>query len=64
MDPYHKVSFNNLKFKVHTVPLRKKGQLRIAPDLKSGIAEIRIWYKDTLTDVYQVKNDDLNLVKF
>ena len=64
MDPCHKVSFNNLKFKVHKAPLRKEVQLRIAPDLNTGMAEIRIWYKDILTDVYQVKNDDLNLVKF
>ena len=64
VDPYHKVSFNNLNFKVHTAPLRKEIQLRIAPDLKTGMAEVRIWYKDILTDVYQVKNSDLNLVKF
>jgi hypothetical protein len=64
VDPYHKVSFNNLNFKVHTAPLRKEVQLRIAPDLKTGMAEVRIWYKDILTDVYQLKNSDLNLVKF
>jgi len=64
VDPYHKVSFNNLKFRVHKAPLRKEVELRIAPNLKTGIAEVRIWYKDTLTDVYQVKNSDLNLVKF
>jgi len=64
VDPYHKVSFNNLKFRVHEAPLRKEVELRIAPNLKTGIAEVRIWYKDTLTDVYQVKNSDLNLVRF
>jgi len=64
VDPYHKVSFNNLKFRVHKAPLRKEVELRIAPNLKTGIAEVRIWYEDTLTDVYQVKNDDLNLVHF
>jgi len=64
VDPYHKISFNNLKFRVHKAPLRKEIELRIAPNLKTGIAEVRIWYKDTLTDVYQVKNSDLNLVKF
>lgn len=64
MDPYHKVYFNNLKFRVHKAPLRKEAELRIAPNLKTRIAEVRIWYKDTLTDVYQVKNSDLNLVTF
>jgi len=64
VNPYHKVSFNNLKFRIHKAPLREEVELRIAPDLKTGIAEVRIWYKDTLTDVYQVKNSDLNLVTF
>ena len=64
VDPYHKVSLNNFKFKVYTAPLRKEVELRIAPNLSTGIAEVRIWYKDTLTDVYQVKNSDLNLVHF
>lgn len=64
MDPCHKVSFNNLKFRAYKAPLRKELELRIAPNLKTGIAEVRIWYKDTLTDVYQLKNSDLNLVKF
>lgn len=39
-------------------------ELRIAPNEKTGMAEVRIWYKDILTDVYQVKNTDLNLVRF
>jgi len=38
-------------------------ELRIGPDEKTDMAEVRIWYKDILTDVYQVKNTDLNLVR-
>jgi len=49
---YHKISINNLKLRMHKAPLRKEVELRIAPDEKTGIAEARIWYKDTLTDVY------------
>jgi hypothetical protein len=64
VDPYHKISIHNLKLRAHKAPLRKEVELRIAPDEKIGIAEVRIWYKDTLTDVYQVKNSDLNLVRF
>ena len=64
IDPYHKISLDNLKFKVHKAPLREEVELRIVPDEKIGMAEVRIWYKDILTDVYQVKNSDLNLVKF
>jgi len=64
VNPYHKISLDNLKFRVHKAPLREEVELRIAPDEKTGMAEVRIWYRDILTDVYQVKNSDLNLVKF
>jgi len=64
VDVYHKISINNLKLKVHKAPLREKIELRIAPDEKTGLAEVRIWYKDILTDVYQVKNSDLDIVQF
>jgi len=64
VDAYHKISISNLKLRVHKAPLREEVELRIAPDEKTGIAEVRIWYKDILTDVYQVKNSDLNLVHF
>jgi len=49
---------------MHKTALRKEVELRIAPDEKTEIAEIRIWYKDTLIDLYQVKNFNLQLVKF
>jgi len=39
-------------------------ELRIHPDKKEGVVEIRIWYKDILTGVYHVKNPDLKLVHF
>ncbi len=38
--------------------------LRIVPDETTGLADVRIWYNDTLTDAYQVRNADLNLVRF
>ncbi len=64
VNPYHKISLDNLTFRVHKAPLRKEVQLRITLDENTGLAEIRIWYKDILTDVYQVKNSDLNSVHF
>ena len=64
VDAYHKISISNIKLKVHKAPLRKQVELRIVPNEKTGIAEIRIWYKDILTDVYHIKNSDLNIVKF
>ena len=64
VDAYHKISINNLKLKVHKAPLREQVELRIVPDEKTGVSEVRIWYKDILTDVYHIKNSDLNIVKF
>jgi len=64
VDAYHKISLDKLTFKVHKAPLREEVQLRITLDENTGLAEIRIWYKDILTDVYQVKNSDLNSVHF
>jgi len=64
VDPYHKISLDNLTFKVHKAPLREKVELRITSDEKTGLADIRIWYKDILCDIYQVKNSDLNSVHF
>ena len=64
IDPYHKISINNLKIRVSGVPLRKEVELRIVPDKKTGLTEIRFWYKDKLVDTQQVKNSDLNLVQF
>jgi len=49
---------------VHKAPLPGGVELRIAPDEETDMAEIRIWYKDILTDAYQTSNSDLNLVKF
>ena len=64
IDAYHKISLDKLTFKVHKAPLREQVELRISPNENTGLADVRIWYKDILTDVYQVKNSDLNSVRF
>lgn len=64
IDAYHKIFISKFELKVHKAPLHKEVELRIAPDEETGIAEVRIWYKDILTDVYRVKNSDINLVTF
>ena len=38
--------------------------LRIVPDMRSGMAEIRMWYKDNLIGIQKVKNVDINLPNF
>jgi hypothetical protein len=64
VNPYRKISFNNLEFRMEGVPIRGTVQLRIIPNQKSGLAEIRFWYENTLVGIQKVKNEDLKLVHF
>jgi len=51
VDPYHKILLYNLKFRVHKAPFREEVELRMVPEEETAMAEVRIWYKDILTDV-------------
>jgi len=64
VNPYRKVSINNLELKVPGAPLHEKIQLRIIPDKKSGLSEVRFWHEDEFLGSQKVKNTDLNLVQF
>lgn len=64
VNPYRKISFNNLEFRISGVPIRERVQLRIIPDIESKMAEIRFWWENKLVGVQKVKNEDLNLVHF
>ena len=64
VNPYRKISFNKLIFPISGAPIREKVNLRIVPDLRSGMAEIRMWYKDNLIGTQNVKNEDINLPNF
>jgi hypothetical protein len=64
VDSYRKVSINNLELKVPGAPLHERIQLRIVPDRKSGLSEVRFWHEDNFLGMQKVKNTDLNLVQF
>lgn len=64
VNPYRKISFNNLEFRISGVPIRETVQLRIIPDKVSGVAEIRFWYDNKLVGIEKVRNEDLKLVHF
>ena len=51
VNAYRKIYINNLELNVSGVPIRERVYLRIVPDKKSGLAEIRFWYKDNLVGV-------------
>ena len=64
VDAYHKISLNNIVFKINGVPLRERVEMRIVPNEKTGISELRFWYKNKLVDVQRAKNSDINIVQF
>ena len=64
VNSYRKVSINNLELKVPGAPLHERIQLRITPDKKSGLSEVRFWHEDEFLGTQKVKNSDLNLVQF
>jgi hypothetical protein len=64
VDAYHSISINNLKLRVKGVPLRELIELRIVPEEKIGISELRFWYKNKLVDIQKARNTDINIVQF
>jgi hypothetical protein len=63
VDPYRRISINNLQLKVSNSTPRKRVTLRIYP-LNNTISEVRFWCEDTLIDIQRVKNSDLRIVHF
>ena len=63
IDPYRKISINNLQIKVNNATPRKRVTLRIYP-LNKDISEVRFWCDNTLIDIQRVKNSDLKGVHF
>lgn len=61
---YKKVFLNNIELKTHNAPFGAKVQLHIHPNLRTGLAEIRVWYRNKLLEVKKFKLKDLNMVHF
>jgi len=55
VNPYRKVSINNLELKVPGAPLHEKIQLRIIPDKESDLSEVRFWYRDNFFGSQKVR---------
>ena len=64
VDNYRSISVNNLPIKFNHAPMLETVQLRIHPDLKTGLSEVRFWYKKKLLDVQQIKTELLLPVHF
>lgn len=64
VDAYRSVSINNLKIRFSNAPIHEKVQLRIHPDMATGISEIRFWHKDKLLDIQKIKTALINPIHF
>lgn len=62
LDPYRKISFDNLKFSIHGVPLHEEVELRISLNLKTRMSLIRFWYRGRLVGQQEVKTEDIKKV--
>lgn len=61
VDGYQNISINKLIIKVPKSSPRDKVELKIIPDYQTGIAELRIWCREELLSVQNVKVSDLGL---
>lgn len=64
VNAYRKISISSLELAVSGVPIRAYTSLRIVPDKKSGLAEVRLWYNNSLVGIQKVKIEDLNIYNF
>lgn len=64
VNPYRKISFNNLEFKLSGVSVRDTVQLRIVPNRDADIAEIRFWRDNDFLGTQKIRLEDVNLVHF
>jgi hypothetical protein len=63
IDPYRRISINNLQFKVNHATPGKRVNLRIYPSTNET-SEIRFWCEGKLIDVQRIKKSDLKGVHF
>jgi hypothetical protein len=64
VNSYRKISINNVELKINSTPVGAKVNLRIYPNERTGLAEIRCWYNNRLVVIQRAKNKDLDLVHF
>ena len=64
VNAYRKISINKVECKAHNVPIGSRVELRVYPNLRTGMAEIRIWHNQRLAGIQNAKIKDLNVVHF
>lgn len=64
VDAYRQVSLQGFILKVSSVHPREEVELRLYPDMKNGLVEVRFWHEGIFVGSQRVKNSDLPIVHF
>lgn len=64
VNPYRKISINNVVLKADHAPIGAKVELRVYANERTGLSEIRIWHNNKLMGIQRAKTKDLKLVHF
>jgi len=64
VNPYRKISINNVVLKADHTPIGAKVELRVYANERTGLSEIRIWHNNKLMGIQRAKTKDLKLVHF
>lgn len=64
VDSYRKISLKGITLQVPRVMPRQKVELRLYPDLQTGLTEVRFWHKGQFIGSQKVKNEHLPIVHF
>ncbi len=64
VDAYRKISVHGLHLTVPGVLPRQTVELRLYPDLRTGMTEVRFWHEEQFTGWQRVKSTDLPIVQF
>lgn len=64
VNAYRKISVNNIELQVNYAPIGAKVELRVYPNERTGLAEIRVWHNAKLIGIQTAKINDLKLVHF
>lgn len=64
VNPYRKILFQNLEFRLSGVSIRDIIQLRIVPHKDKEIAETHFWGESDSLGTQRIRLEDINLVRF
>jgi len=64
VNSYRKISLKGFDIKVPGVPPKHNVELRMVPDFKNGLVEIRFWHNNRFIGFQKIKITDLPIVHF